>query len=703
MRSFLLSAIFCLAFQGMGWAQCQTSSTPFNNCASFGDQIDSFVLNGMASTGSSGCSTNGYGSFTSPVWMLIPGSTYTFMATVGNNVYSQSFGIWIDFNNDGFYTATENVYLGSPALTHIGSITIPSGAASTATMRMRLRNTFGNFTSSDMCTANINNYGETEDYIVSTMCPVSATINIAASNTFICQGQSTTFTATSSGATSFSWSSGASGNVATLTPASTTVYSVTVGYNGCPSSTFMASKQVSVTNIPLPVSATSNTNTLCAGTTATLSAVGASNYTWLPGNANTSSISVSPTAALVYTVVGYNGSGCPGFTTVSMQVNPSPTITVVSSATSICAGQSVTFTASGASTYTWLQNSSLTGSVFTLTPGASSNISVQGTNSLSCNSSTSGFVVVLQPPAVSISASQLKVCVNGTVDLTASGAQNFNWVNGPTGTVYTPTVSANTTYTVNGTNPGNICIGTNTVAITVLDPTVTAVASPTAVCPGGTATLTAGGADTYNWSTGFQQQEITVTPASTAVFTVTGEVSDNGLNCQSSKTVMVTVNPNPTVTLVASRPTICKNEVVTFTATGGTSYAWTNNTSTAAVLSLTPSIASTINMTVTGTDANGCQAISSFVVKVNSCNGINEAANEVLFHIYPNPARNILTIATAENTQVAVINGIGQVVKEIMVSGDHVTLDVSDLAAGVYFVTAKNQRLQTSQKLIISR
>lgn len=61
---------------------------------------------------------------------------------------------------------------------------------------------------------------------------------------------------------------------------------------------------------PLPsVNATSSSNLLCIGQSATLSATGANNYTWNPGGTG-SSIVISPTSNTTYTLTGVDGNGC---------------------------------------------------------------------------------------------------------------------------------------------------------------------------------------------------------------------------------------------------------------------------------------------------------------------------------------------------------------------------------------------------------
>jgi hypothetical protein len=96
-----------------------------------------------------------------------------------------------------------------------------------------------------------------------------------------------------------------------------------------------------------------------------------------------------------------------------------------------------------------------------------------------------------------------------------------------------------TTYTVTGSNGGS-CTGRDSVTIVVNPtPTVTATASPTTICPGGSSTLTGNGANIYQWSTQQNGQTIVVSPTATTTYFVAGY---NGFNCRGIGQVDVTVD-----------------------------------------------------------------------------------------------------------------------------------------------------------------
>jgi hypothetical protein len=113
-------------------------------------------------------------------------------------------------------------------------------------------------------------------------------------------------------------------------------------------------KQITVLPNPtLNISVSPLTQTVCPGQSTTLTASGASGYTWAPGNLTGSQVAVLPQSSTTYTVKGEDNIGCANSNTVSVTVYPVAAVTVVAEPEVVCQGQPVTLTASGALSYTW--------------------------------------------------------------------------------------------------------------------------------------------------------------------------------------------------------------------------------------------------------------------------------------------------------------------------------------------------------------
>ena len=172
----------------------------------------------------------------------------------------------------------------------------------------------------------------------------------------ICVGQTATLIA--NGANTYTWSNASTASSITISPASSTSYTVAgTSTAGCLSQTFA---NINLTVNPNPI-ITVNNGTICVGQNFTINPNGANTYTIQGG-----SVVVNPPSNAIYTVVGTSTAGCvsQAVATSSLTVNPNPIITVNSGA--ICAGQNFTINPNGANTYTIQGGNGLTFTVAVL-------------------------------------------------------------------------------------------------------------------------------------------------------------------------------------------------------------------------------------------------------------------------------------------------------------------------------------------------
>lgn len=169
---------------------------------------------------------------------------------------------------------------------------------------------------------------------------VNPTPTVAVNSETICNGETATITATPSiTGGSYSWTGGLPATQSvSVTPSTTTSYTVTYTLTGC-----TATATSTITVNPVPV-LNVNSETICAGTSATLTAVPTvtgGTFTW-GGGETTASITVSPATTTSYTV-DYTVGGCDATTVTS-------TVTVVNnpvadfSPTMVCQGTPTQFT-----------------------------------------------------------------------------------------------------------------------------------------------------------------------------------------------------------------------------------------------------------------------------------------------------------------------------------------------------------------------
>ena len=446
---------------------------------------------------------------------------------------------------------------------------------------------------------NANNCEATTTHTVTMNPAPTATI---AGDLDICVGQTTTLTA--SGGASYKWLHGPTTASITVSPAATTTYEVEVtDANGCKST---ATSTVVVN--PLPTASITGDAEVCEGSSVQLTATGGVSYLWTPGNMTSQTVDVSPTVNTVYSVVVTGNGGCTATANHAVTVKQIVGLGI-SGATTSCAGEPVSLTASGGDSYVWDGGFGATATI-TVSPNVTTTYYVTISKN-GCSKKLGHTITVTPKPTITITGKQ-DVCVGEATALTASGAQSYIWSNGVNTQTNTVTLMAvgSQIYTVTGTD-ANGCVNTLSVTVTAhAAPTATILGS-TKTCKGTGVILTAGGTGTsYLWSTGETTQSIFVNPSATTNYTLT---TMNAQGCSSSQAIhTLTVNDLPVVSI--SGPTVaCKNSLVTLTATGGTNYLWSTGETTQ---SITPTITNNITYAVTVTDINGCTASTMHTINV---------------------------------------------------------------------------------------
>jgi hypothetical protein len=224
---------------------------------------------------------------------------------------------------------------------------------------------------------NANNCTAVQFYTLTTSTTLS--LSVISTPSILCAGNTGTLRAT--GASSYSWSTGASTPNTTVAPTTATTYTVEGQFGACSGSTTITYS----VNVTPTVVVVATPTVICGGDTATLTAGGATTYTWIPGNMQTSSITVTPPGNTSYTVRG-NNPGCPTRTAgITISVKPKPIVIVTSSSVLPCAGEVVALAAYGASSYTWSTGSN--NAIIIETPTVTTTYTVTGSTS-GCATST---------------------------------------------------------------------------------------------------------------------------------------------------------------------------------------------------------------------------------------------------------------------------------------------------------------------------
>lgn len=463
---------------------------------------------------------------------------------------------------------------------------------------------------------------------------------------------------------SYSWSgpagftsTAANPTIASVTNVNVGTYSVSVtDINGCTATT---TTSISLYTAPT-VTITPTALAVCEQSPITLTASGASTYSWTGPNGFTST-SANPTVtasasmtqhAGVYTVTGVSGDNCSAIATVNVMVNPKPMVTATTVVAVNCSGVPLTLSATTdgtTPTYSWSGPNSFTSTAAspvvsaTATAAMSGTYTVTVTDSKGCIGTASVAVTVNPAPTTTITGGPtITVCSSTPIAFTLGGKQageTYAW-SGPnsfTSTVAEPTVTASATaanqgvYTVVVTNTLG-CSQTATVSVTV-NATPAGATSTAEVCAGSSVTLTATGGSTYSWDTGEATASITVSPTLSTTYRVT---KSSAQGCSIVDVFNVTVKAAPTLAGAvsicndANTPATSTDDTYTFTLNpsggSGTTYTVSGSGITTATANygapsspFGPFLISGGAKTITITDANGCSLNNVTITPPATC------------------------------------------------------------------------------------
>lgn len=307
-------------------------------------------------------------------------------------------------------------------------------------------------------------------------------------NTDICFGNSVSLTG--SGAKTYSWSDGTTGDKFTATPISSTKYQVTgTDENGC-----SAKYQFSVNVIDLPKFTVDAQSSSCAGQRDSMWAAPVNaddNYTFYWTTKSGISLSGDTVAPLltknstIYVTAIDENAGCQAKDSFDVTVFEMPKLAVVGK-DSVCLNSQVWLIAQNADTksYVWTANGDTlstepelkfipTGSTTVLLSGAIQN----------CRTSIKVPVTVVAPPYLYIATEKDTLCRGSEMSMQALGADSYVWDDGSTDAVRTVSPLKSTVYSLVGTNKYG-CVDSISKTISVIDiPTLKITASKNYVCP----------------------------------------------------------------------------------------------------------------------------------------------------------------------------------------------------------------------------
>jgi len=486
-------------------------------------------------------------------------------------------------NNSPTACAGSNIALSATSNVNDFSWTNPVSTSSSVTISSATTTT-GIVSSSNGCGTDSKTYT-----LIVTPIP---TVTLSANSFSLCAGQSATVQANVNTPVTYTWSSGANTNTVSLNTAG--IYTVDAS-NLCGTSS--ATVNVIVNAVPT-LSVSSTPPSICAsGQTASLSLSGsAGTYSWSNGDNSTSTTINAPG---VYTATVTTPSCGSASSSITIGTSPLPTVSILVPTSTVCAGSSLTFTASSSdANYLW------TGGATTQTVSVNTSSIVVTTTNACGSAQASQTITIIPIPTVTLSANSISLCSgqSATVQANVNTPVTYTWSSGAN----TNTVSLNTAgiYTVDASNLCGTASATVNVTVNAV-PTLSVSSTPPSICASGqTASLSlSGSTGTYSWSNGDNSTSTIINAPGVYTATVTTP------SCGSASTsITIGTSPLPTVSISVPTSTVCSGSSLTFTASSSdANYLWTGGATTQTVSVNTSSIV------VTTTNACGSAQASQTI------------------------------------------------------------------------------------------
>ncbi len=385
---------------------------------------------------------------------------------------------------------------------------------------------------------------------------------------------------------------------------------------------------VFITVNPYPLANAGNDIQICIGDTAQLSASGGVDFLWNTSTDLSDESIFNPLAwpadTTDFVVNVTDAFGCSQTDTMMVIVNPLPNANAGINDT-ICFGDTTQLLASGGSSYLWSPLDSISNENINnpmVWPSVTINYMVAVTDSNGCLNRDSVEVFVHALPIVDLGP-DVSMCIFDSIQLQATGAVIYNWTDG---TYLSDTTVANPyadntmddEFVVIGEDV-NGCINSDTINVLINSLPIITAGNDVQICFGDSVQLNASGGVNYTWGNAGSLTDATIAdpiafPNDTTAFIVVGEDVNN---CFNSDTVIVEVNPFPTVS-AGNDVDICLGDSTQLLATGGDVYSWEPSSFVTDANIFNPLALpdTTMQFLVTVTDSNSCVNQDSVMVNV---------------------------------------------------------------------------------------
>ena len=402
-----------------------------------------------------------------------------------------------------------------------------------------------------------------------------------------------------------------------------------------------------------------------------------------------------------------DSNNCMNIISDSIFVNPPPSISIVDF--DVCANDSAFALSSGYPMGGIYSGSGISNGIFdpSLINDSSSIYTYVYTDSNNCTSTDTAVIRVNSLPIVQLILPN-EICPNASI-LNLNGGipvgGTYSGV-GVIGNDFDPSLSGTNNAIINYSyTDSNNCTVNVSNSIFVFPSSSINISGDTDLCVGSSTTLVASGADYYIWNNVDTSNLINISPTSNANYSL---ISYDTNGCQYTDSVLVKVNPIPSLTIYGP-DTICQDSIAIFQAlTSASSFFWNTNDTTP-IISVGPyPVGSQLVFSVGITDTNGCTNNDFTTLHVQQCSlsKINDKEKgDVL--VFPNPNYGEFYVELVNlnslTKQIQLIDITGKIVSNQLTSCENCTLSYQNISSGIYFLSIKSRNFNITKKLIVKQ
>ncbi len=315
----------------------------------------------------------------------------------------------------------------------------------------------------------------------------------------------------------------------------------------------------------------------------------------------------NPVQTTLYSVKSWNQKGCVSSDSVKVVVNALPGTKIIYDTNRVCQGKIISLKASGAKSFIWFPKDT-TASQMAVNVNDTMNIRLTGTSDVGCTASDSVEIYPLPLPKTKIIYDTNKVCLGKLVSLKASGADSYLWFPGNSTTQILPLAVRDTiSIKLTGMNEDGCIVSDSVEFYPLALPQTKILFDTNHVCQGSSITLTASGADSYQW------QPVN---GSGAIMPVTVNdtmkmelIGTNKAGCTTNDSLELFPIALPKTKIIYNAGEVCQGTWITLKASGADTYRWFPKDTASSLLSIDLKQSSRIRLD--GYNKEGCSSEDS--------------------------------------------------------------------------------------------